>query len=227
MGVEFCAVLIPRDNTIRPDAAAILRLMTALRENHFAAGVLSVRTEPLKRTAKQIDDAELAHRQPGDFIAYWSVRDHIEEALTHPVSPEPLFDDEGSYYELEMHFSDDFVAMANECVDPIDERCECKNPLGYWPNLDDDVFTSGRIKRTCPRCERAFRPQDKEVIIHDGITGEEGKVMGGLTYRFAIAIDCGKSWPQESEQTPTLTPEFKRTCEGALGIPMYEVSYFY
>jgi hypothetical protein len=226
LGVEFQAVLIPRDNTVRPDGAAVLRLIAALRQAHFLAGAPSMRTKPLKSSGKQVQDLDIAALESGEFIAWWSVNDHLKEALTHPIAPEPRFDDEGGYYELELRFSDDLVAAANESVDPLDAACTCGNALEYWPQGDDDLYYAARIRRTCPSCSRAFRPQDKETTIRDGITGAESPIMGGLTYRFAVVIDCGKSWPQDSDSMPRITAEFRRTCEAALGLRMYEVSYF-
>ncbi len=224
LGVEFKAALIPRDNTLRPDGAAVMRLIGALRQAHFMAGTPSLRTEPLK--SAQVDDTDIASRLSGEFISWWNVEDHVAEGLTHPITPPYVDGDEGGYYALELHFSDSFVADANECVDPIDDTCICGNALSYWPDMDSNLFAA-RIPLTCPRCRAAFRPQTKQTIIRDGMTGEERSIMGGLTYRFAVVTDCGKSWPRDSDASPAILPAFKQMCETALGAPMYEVPYFY
>ena len=51
--------------------------------------------------------------------------------------------------------------------------------------------------------------------------------MGGITYRFAIVVDCGKSLPTNETAEPATTAEFKRVCEAALGVVLYEVAEFH
>lgn len=228
MGVEFRLFLIPRDSAARPDSAAISRLLASLRREHFVEGQLTRRTKPTNDGNKPILDADFAALGAGEALAFFNVSDHVALGLRHPLVSPYTDEDGGSYYDLELRLSDDFITNGNEYIDPIDENCRCGEALGYQPEHQDDLFYSSRIRRTCPRCGEPYRPQDRPVTLRNPMTGEDKPPLsGGLTYRFAIVVDCGKSLPVETDAEPTFTAEFRQACEEALGVRLYEVGEFY
>ena len=222
MGVEYRQVLVPRDNTVRPDPDTLRRLLAALRANAFISDELIV------RTAEAEDDAtisSLSLSSRGECILSWRVEDHVAEKLNYPLTPEFKADDHGGYYDFELLLSDDFVAEDGESIDPISTNCVCGHDLAYEP--DEDIFYAGRIRRVCPQCRASYRPQDHETIIRDGFTGEESHIAGGLTYRFAISINCGKCWDQNATKNPTTDRSLLALCEEIVGAQFYSINLFW
>lgn len=249
MGVEYRYLLIPRDNQYRPDVEVVRRLIETWRANNFAAcpgtpqhAAMNFHTHSTTYahaavtgasicTAegwRSFEDDRLGVVSKGELILQWPVTNTLEARLKNPLG---LVDEvEGTYFNLELHFSDDFVSHSTEMIDPPDARCSnCRKDLEYWPDADADIFYAGRIRQVCPACSMSFRPQDHAIAYRDGITGEEGELKGGATYRFAIVIDCGKSWRTDGsdEVAPVATSEFLEVSSRALGIPLYGVGYFY
>jgi hypothetical protein len=247
MGVDYTYLLIPRDNTYRPDPEAVRRLVEAWRDNGFAVrpgspqhrsmnfrgsttSLAAAATGVSVQTAhgcRSFRDADFPTIGEGELILQWPVTNNLDGDLKNPLG---LTDDEdGTYFDLELHFSDDFVSQTNELIYPIDATCaECDADLEYSPEHEEDIFYSSRVRYACPDCAAPFRPQDHAVIVRDGKTGEETDVDGGATYRFAIVIDCGKSWRTETpaKASPVVTDEFLSLCSEALGCELYGVGYF-
>lgn len=152
----------------------------------------------------------------------------LDCGLKHPLG---FTDDvEGAYFDLELHFSDDFVSARNEMIDPVDALCDdCGQDLAYEPDVMPDTFGAGRIRRSCPKCSSPFRPQDHVVVFRDGMTGQESELKGGATYRFAIVVDCGKCWRTDAEPDapPVATSEFLDVSSRALSVPLSGVGHFY
>jgi hypothetical protein len=60
-----------------------------------------------------------------------------------------------------------------------------------------------------------------------GATGAKYEERGGLCYRFAIVIDCGKEMPfSEENRDPRAHRGFKETCRAALATELYEASHY-
>lgn len=247
MGVEYRFLLIPRDNTHRPGLDAIQRLIAAWRDNGIAVRPGSpehqaisanqmtatqahaVETGASIRTAsgwRSFHDADIGDTATGELILQWPVSRTEAGGVKNPFG---LEDEDGTYFDLELHFADDFVQVANETIDPMDTACsKCGKDLEYWPE-GEDIFYAGRIRQACPKCATAFHPQDRVAVYRDGETGEESDLEGGATYRFAIVIDCGKCWQTETSGggAPTLSAEFLAVATSALGVPLYGVGHFY
>ena len=222
MGVEYRQVLVPRDNTVRPDPDTLRRLLAALRANAFISDGLTI------RTAEAEDEATISNlslRADGELILIWRVEDHLAEKLNYPLTPEFKADGFGGYYDFELLLSDDFVAEDGELIDPISTVCVCGHDLAYEP--DEDIFYAGRIRRVCPICVTAYRPQDHETIIRDGFTGEESAIAGGLTYRFAISINCGKCWDQNATKNPAADQSLLALCEEVVGVKFCSINLFW
>ena len=255
MGVEFTNLLIPRDNTFRPDGAAVRRLIAAWRESNFVVvpgspalrrmnfdGMtdypVAANTGASLRTPSEcraFEDADLddLSRLSNEFIIQWPVQNRLESGVAHPLADIDETHD-GAYYELELHFAEDFVNVQNEMIFMESARCSCGENLQYDLSFDDlasgaNIFYAGRVHRACPNCGELFRPQDQAALYTDGITGAESELQGGAMYRFAIAIDCGKCWRTSAgkDAIPVIKAEFMQTSAAAIGAPLYQVGYFY
>lgn len=248
MGVEYRYLLIPRDNMHRPNAEAVMQLIEAWRDNGYAVrggtpqhAAMNFHTHSTTyanaaatgasiRTAqgwRSFEDPHIGVVDQGELILQWPVTNTLDCGLKNPLG---LVDEvEGTYFDLELHFSEDFVSDCNEMIDPMDTLCgSCGQDLEYWPDSKPDIFYAGRIRHVCPRCGTPFRPQDRAAVFRDGMTGEESELKGGAAYRFAIAVDCGKCWRTDAraDAAPVATDEFLEVSMKALGVPLYGVGYF-
>jgi hypothetical protein len=143
----------------------------------------------------------------------------------------------GLPHSLVIEVSDDF---ANPNTDPygvgvdtkqVNPSCSCGCNLEYEDTMG--WLTVEKIRRVCPACRRAFRPQDQVAEIVDA-NGAKTRQAGGLCNRFAITIAFGKQMPlyvrnsagELTEATPKVTGLFLDTCSAALGIELNEFSYY-
>lgn len=223
MGVEFRTLLIPRDNTLRPDANAVRRLLAAWRE----AGFLPHASGRINFPGADDDahfDEQAAFDRP-EFILQWFIEDRRQARLRHPLMEMVEAPEYGASYEIKLHFADDFVETADEIIDPPPGICSCGADLAF--DADDDIFYAARIRRVCSSCGEAYRPQDHVGYYQDGITGEQSELPGGATYRFAIVIDCAAHWQTSANVAPEATSAFLRLSSTALDTELYEVGDFY
>jgi len=164
-----------------------------------------------------------------DFKIVWPVESSNESELAYPLSPFPEWGD--PYYDLEIHMATDFVYHQSELIDPfVDAACRCGRKLDYYE--DDgmigprDVFPDARIRRACPACGRPFRPQEFVGQVRDGRTGVTIDRPGGVVYRFAVVVDCGKGFAREG--WPIRASEaFLDATTRALGQTFYQVGDIY
>ncbi len=250
MGVECRCYLIPRNNPFRPSAEKVLALVAALQENGWLLsserlcsvnlpfdtnrryGVARKRGYfALTVGAGAAFDMALPELLPAyadrDLMVVWPVESLGKSGLRYPLEPVPA-DDTGEsdesecYYEIQLHFGQDFIYHSSEVVETLDEppECSCENTLEYELELAEDPFLSPRISMRCPECGTSFDPSKLVAVGRDGFTGEEFRIRGGAVYRFAIVVDCGKcvGW-----KSPRFHPEFKSVVERTLGIETYEI----
>jgi hypothetical protein len=50
---------------------------------------------------------------------------------------------------------------------------------------------------------------------------------GGVLYRFAVIVDCGKCFPRGAATTLHFHPELRALCERVLGCGFVEAANFY
>ena len=247
MGVEYVHYLVPEDNTYRPGPEELSRLVRALLEGSFVAeagsNVLRKMTFHYDEQASKTGcyarlaggrDApfpcpcspeDVVSLEEQDFRLVWPVESSNESGLKDPLAPFPEWGD--AYYNLELQLAKEFVYHLSEIIDPFDSvACVCGQPLEFYDQseaLDDrPVFSDGRIFRTCPSCGTPFRPQERVAQIRDGYTGEARDRAGGVTYLFAVVVDCGKSFAREGWPMRA-TDEFMSILTRVLGQRFYEV----
>jgi hypothetical protein len=221
MGVEFRTLLIPRDNTFRPDVAGARLLIAAWRQ----AGFLPSADAVLRFPGRETRFDEHSDLSAPEFMLQWSIDDRRLTNVRHPLTDIVEDPEQGAYYDIRLHFSDDFIEVASELINPPLTECTCGEDLAYEPEAD--IFYAARIRRVCAVCGEAYRPQDHIGSYRDGITGAERELIGGANHRFAIVIDCGKHWRTRSERPPVVSGEFAEASTSALGVLLYEVGDFY
>jgi hypothetical protein len=138
-------------------------------------------------------------------------------------------------HRLMIEVSDDFI---NTHTDPYggnarqaEPTCDCGHNLEYKGTAG--WLDTRKIRRACPVCGQAFRPQDQLAEIRNGEDGTIFVQPGGLCNRFAIIIDFGKDMPFYRlepngvlvDAIPKVTDVFLQTCTTALGIELNEFRY--
>jgi hypothetical protein len=249
MGAYYSHYVIPRDNTLRPTPDQIIALIEAWQKGGYIlekesppvykldAWYGEFRKSPLKVAAQSKPfsfppegDSRSALSEPGALIQ-WRMNDYISLGTVYPLDTLP---DPGwrPSYGLEIHLCDDFTnkdtdAYGGSCRQ-ISTHCTCGHDLLY--ETTGIRFEEHRVRRTCPKCGKLFRPQDQIAEIAIGATGGKYEERGGLCYRFAIVVDCGKEMPQCEDEGGLRDAKaqvgFMETCRSALGIELYEVSYY-
>ena len=160
----------------RPGSAAHQRMTFGATKTSLAAkdtGAILL-TKPLTAAPFPVPPSPDAMRilAGPEALIRWPVENLAQADLQYPLTPVPDFGrrgegayGEGPYYDLELHLSDDFIHTDSETIDVLPQTsCDCGTQLEYEPDLED-VFFAARIRRLCPACGRAFRPQDQMATI--------------------------------------------------------------
>jgi hypothetical protein len=261
MGVGYAHCLIAQDNTVRPQPDRIRVLIEAWIERGFIARPDGV---PAQTGARFATDASyssslqnLQHSRSssprpdpwmpfsvppvGDSMAalagaYTLIRWDANPNATYPLQTVPQESTSFSP-KLMIELSEDFI---NTHTDPyggdarqVEPTCSCGHNLEYESTAGGWLDTQ-RIRRVCPVCGQAFRPQDQLAEIRDGADGTIYEQPGGLCNRFAIIIDFYRYLPiyrLDSQgvlvaAAPKVTDIFLQTCTIALGIQLNEFSYY-
>lgn len=145
------------------------------------------------------------------------------QCLKYPLSliPGP----EGVYYDIEIHLATETVYHTSEIIDPFDEiRCTCGADIQQFESTGDSPLYDPRLPNRCPSCQAVMNYATIPMTIRDGWTGVESRAIGGVTYRFALVVDCGKYWP---EKEAAITTEFLAVVEQSLGIKTRVLRDFY
>jgi hypothetical protein len=140
---------------------------------------------------------------------------------------------------ISIEISEDFINLRTDLYGSNDGPakqiigvCGCGHNLAYQDG--DEWFNGNRIRRICPACGLAFRPQDQIAELVDAASGNRIPQPGGLCYRFAISLDFGREIPDyirgENAELlacePRVTDLFMNTCADALGVELNEFSYY-
>lgn len=162
-------------------------------------------------------------------IVIWSVNDYLKLGTKYPLDmlPDPAW---RPSYQISISLSVDYqyVDATDGTGNGLNTICKCGTELSYQPEEILDAET--RVRRVCAKCATAFRPQDQLIDVLDGSTGATYAVPGGICFRFAICIHCGREIPQESNgeapREAKAAKLFFQTCRNALSTDLYEVGYW-
>ncbi len=168
MGVEYRRYLIPRPNTVRPNAQAISALVTALQD---AGWLLSPNTASFEEVSFSQSELYHAAREWGyfartvgqrssfaapipdlmtefanrDLMLVWPVESLARTGLRYPLEPMPFDapgDAEDCYYEIQLHFGRDFIYHLSGDIDPFEPEPGCSrgHSLECEADAEEDPF---------------------------------------------------------------------------------------
>jgi hypothetical protein len=164
---------------------------------------------------------------PDDVFSDWQ-----EAGIKYPFTFGE--DDLSNYHQVMLYLADDFVThdWTNTFGDALDDKCSCGEKLGYNPDGKYVQYVvalsiDGRISRKCPACGTVFNPSLHSTLVSDGWDeGATCHLRGGVTFRFAVRIDCHKGWPREHGRI-FLKPEFRQLIEASLGEAFEDIGGLY
>jgi hypothetical protein len=202
MGVEYIHYLLPKSRAFAPSRVQLTQLLDGLRADRWVAG------EPR------------AEHAGADTMLVFGVEQFGASGLRAPfVLDGGLAAD--AYYEVQLHIAAEYVYRTSELIDPFeDTSCACGEDLELQPT--EDLFYTSRLRVACTACGQPFDPTSKMAMVRDPWTDEESPIAGGATYRFALAIDCGKYVPHEEGQFE-LDPALPALLAARLGTPFVDV----
>jgi hypothetical protein len=174
---------------------------------------------PLVVTAEWLDDSDRE-----ELRLVWPVESN-DSPLKYPLSRRP---GGPAAYALELHRAHDYVSPVREGIAPVPTRCLCGEDLGFHWDEDEVVPTFGAssgIFAECEACSRTFDPSKGTASLVNPLDGTRAEVRGGATYRFALKVDCGKSFVADGGLV--FAPELVALLEEEFGREFYEVGATY
>jgi hypothetical protein len=180
--------------------------------------------------------------------------DKTQACFPFVVEPEPEKGFISWYYDFEIHlmtagyFAHDWA----ETIEPIeDSRCDCGEELdwvdfgvGMGPARTRALYKEffggyegvgiafspiqalSRLRDHCPSCGRPFDPSKRAAKARDPMALAPYTIPGGITYRFAMMIDCGNSLPITLAPTNHLKAELVDLAQRHFGTKFYEVGAY-
>lgn len=248
MGVDYQVWVIPQQRAYRPSADQFANLANALRDGNWVpkpeangqrsqvlellpgqttVGRQAVRGQPF--VVEPFTAGWVEFHTQHELLLSWNVQNMIEADVKYPFLFDPYPDSGPPYFHVCLILGDGYFYWTGENVMPFDEqavKCACGEQLSH--DTGWSPAGSGRIHRKCPKCAQAFDPSEIACDMIDGWTGERRPLVGGLTYRFALLVDCHKYWPREQEDGKrfNLRTEFLDLWRTHIGVPFELVVTF-
>lgn len=136
-----------------------------------------------------------------ELVMEWYVKNQKEAGVQYPFVFDPYPESGPPYFCIRLILGNEYFYWTGETVMPFkepDTACVCGEPLAYWTGWAHGV-PSQRIRNVCPKCGQIFSLNGKSCDILDGWTRDRSPLLGGLTFRFALAVDCHKYSPREEQ----------------------------
>jgi hypothetical protein len=249
MGVDYLAWVIPRQRAYRPNAEQIANLANGLRDGGWvpkaeAPGQNSVvrellpsdnimRRMPLRETkfdAEAFTPSWVEFHSDHELVLEWYVKDREETGVQFPFVFIPYPESGGRYFCVRLILGRDYFYWTGNSLLPFEgllTRCTCSQDLAYETGWSAGLGHE-RIHYTCPKCGRTFDPSGLSCEILDFWTKKASSLSGGLTFRFALVVDCHKNWPREEEagRRYHLRPDFLDLWRTNIGVPFDLVNTF-
>jgi hypothetical protein len=160
-------------------------------------------------TVELLDDTRCSCGQELDWLNVddaWHARRRPARPPAKGMGPEAAYDVEG------------FRALYREFFGGFEGVGIASSPISALSRLQDH----------CPACGRPFDPSTRIARAKDPMTAAPYTIPGGITYHFALMIDCGKSLP--ITLTPgrlnPIKPELRELCQRHFGTDFYEVGAY-
>lgn len=194
-------------------------------DNTFGQDVrakLAASTEPtpVALTKEWLDDGDRE-----ELRLVWPVTGEGPLPLRYPLSLEP----KGIVsYSLEVHRAPEYVYPVGDTLDAIPTLCACGEDLAFeW---DDEELVPAFADATgifaeCEECSRTFDPTKGTARLANPFDETSEEVRGGAAYRFALKIDCGKSFVADPKLA--FAPELVELVEKQFGRSFHEFGAVY
>lgn len=211
-----------------PDGPAFRTLVS---RGNFARGAAH---HAARRSGAKYQDAALPTRRgaplPRPLEATWLRERKRAIEITWPFEavyelgvPFPLtrapFAHEWVSFAYRLQWSRHLLEVVAENVTATSPTCACGSSLALAPasSIENAVgpFLFAHWT-TCRTCGAPFDPSRSVARVEDVLTGERRLVAGGALYRFALVVDCGKTFP-ESGAPCSLHPELLGLLESVIG----------
>jgi hypothetical protein len=195
-------------------------------ENKYGADrakqiVASTEALPASITADWLDSPD---REEVRLV--WPVSsDDQRELVKYPLTHRP---DGGVSYALEVHRAPEYVYPVSDTIGALPITCTCGEELDFEWDEEEVVpaFRSANgIFAECDECSRTFDPAKGSAKIQNPFDGSSEHLPGGAAYRFALKVDCGKSFVKDPKLA--FAPELVALVEKAFGRTFYEVGALY
>jgi hypothetical protein len=204
--------LIAKGNNLSPGPAAIVKLVERLRKEKWIpeSGGHAVCTVDKADAAKAT--VKLPAEITADWIAgapereemrlVWTVEGDAAKDLEYPLSMKP---GGKAAYSIEIHRAPEFVYPVADNIEMIDTICNCDEDLAFdWD--EDEVVPAFKasvgIFAECEECSRTFDPAKELATITNAFDEDDDEeIQGGAAYRFALKVDCGKSFVEDANLT--------------------------
>ncbi len=140
--------------------------------------------------------------------------------VKYPLTHRP----DGASWALEVHRSLEYVYPVSDTIGALPITCRCGEELDFeWD--EEEVVPAFRsatgIFAECDECSRTFDPAKGSAKIQNPFDGSSERLPGGAAYRFALKVDCGKSFV--SDPKLAFAPELVSLVEKTFGRSFYEV----
>jgi hypothetical protein len=196
-------------------------------DNTFGAGrdgLLAKIAASTESVPAGLDREWLNDPEREDINLVWSVST-TEPVLKYPLTQRPP----GAVsYRFEIHRAADFVYPISDTIDPLACECRCGNDVSFeWEpaEIENPFGATTGIWTACGECSCTFDPSKDSASVRNPFDDSEDDVAGGCAYRFAIKVDCGKSFVRDARLA--FAPELVALVSEEFGRDFYEVGSVY
>ena len=235
MGVESSFLLMPSSTCRRIDPPLVCQFIVELRRGGWlsdpAAPNFLVQSAPpqfrkngregfIGAMREQTFIGELAEleemlndNREQDICLIWHVHNLQSSGLRYPLTAAIVPE---AYYDIEIRLGETLLQEFSEAEIVFEEPlfCDCGASIQELPYLRRrEIFHHTRYPAVCLTCGA---PTEITVLGNapNPRTGEPRPMRGGALYRSALAIDCGKMYP---ESGVTVDPELRSLFERFFG----------
>ncbi|HEX3343033.1 MAG TPA: hypothetical protein VHS09_00620, partial [Polyangiaceae bacterium] len=219
-----------------PSAAAVAKLVERLRkekwlpaggravitvDNEFGDDTRAKLAASTKALPPSIDTDWLDDPDHEELRMVWRVEDGATSAVKYPLTRRP---EGASAYAFELHRSHDYVYPSGATIEPISTTCVCGEELGFHWDEEEVVPTFGGasgIFAECEACSRTFDPTKGAAVLTNPFDRTKTPTRGGAAYRFALKVDCGKTFVADARLA--FAPELVTLVEDEFGREFFQV----
>lgn len=189
-------------------------------ENTFGDDASAKIAASTEAQPKKITSEWLAAEDREEVRLVWPVDADDPSLVKYPLTHRP---DGAITWALELHRAPEYVYPVAAGIGPLPTECRCSEDLSFEWDEEEVVAAFERstgIFAECDECSRTFDPSKGSATIENPFDRTKDTVPGGAAYRFALKVDCGKHYVEESGLA--FAPELVALVEKEFGRSFYE-----